>query len=62
MNVDANVYFICLTIRMYTFMQWELKVWNEDNVLSSLSLSLAVEWKKIKFFLVFYLNKFDHNT
>ena len=61
MHVDANVYFICLTIRMYnTFMQWELKVWNEEKTMCSLSLS--VEWKKIKIFLVFYLEKLDRNT
>ena len=62
MDVDSSVYFICLTVRMYnTFMQWELRVWNEDNVLT-LSLSLCRLEKIIKIFLVFYLAKLDRNT
>ena len=57
MYVDASIYFICLTIRMYTFMQWELKVWNEEKAMCSLSNE-----KKTKIFLVYYLEGLDHNT
>ena len=47
MDMDASIYFICLTIRKHTFMQRELKVGSEerkDNVL------FLTGMKKIKFF------------